>query len=222
MDEGLEASWVKDDNAALDWKRGDELAQQGVLGIILALILANGRVIDDREHCLCGPKTAADLAVVQLRAHLKRLHIQPEWKPPATPASHNPPTSIDALLSAFQRQGYLERDRSSGGGGGATQATQSGRRRSSGNADTGESASEWRWGARAEVEIGERGVAELMAEIYLEGDPDAEERRAAAAQAQVQRGRNQTQQIDPAARLIDDIKRSAGSTLQDATQIEGA
>lgn len=62
---------------------------------------------------------------------------------------------LEAFLYHLQRQGYLEKVR-------VASATTS--------ADApGAPSFEWRWGARAEIEIGERAVAEFIGEIYSDG-----------------------------------------------------
>jgi hypothetical protein len=79
------------------------------------------------------------------------------------------------------RQGYLETVKtnvatgavSRRGGGGRSAGTSRGE---GGIVET----TEWKWGPRAEVEIGEEAVANFVRDVYIDADPDNEAARARA------------------------------------------
>ncbi|GAA6044175.1 hypothetical protein JCM8097_007220 [Rhodosporidiobolus ruineniae] len=153
-----------------DVKR-EEGAAYGILGVVLALILVNGKVLGDD----------------QLISYLRRLSLYPSTPIPLS-LSHPPPTgssakheTLSTFLNALLRAQYLERGKSGHAAatqGGATQ-TQKGGSRTQGpartqrttaggeKAETGDPGVEWRWGPRAEAEIGERGVAKFVERIFL-------------------------------------------------------
>ncbi|RPD58316.1 MAGE-domain-containing protein [Lentinus tigrinus ALCF2SS1-7] len=142
----------------LAWHNTDQLASIGILYVILALILVEGRVISDND----------------LRAILKRLQLPSSAPIPLSSQASNPSVTIDAYLAQLTRQGYIEKLRvgSSGKGAGAkraraTQATQAAD-------DAHLQAYEWRWGPRALGEIGEPGIARFIAE-FMAGHPGQDE-----------------------------------------------
>lgn len=49
-----EDSWLQEKYDILDWRRGHEVAYQGVLAFILCLILTHGQSIEDRKCPLIG------------------------------------------------------------------------------------------------------------------------------------------------------------------------
>ncbi|KAA1098412.1 hypothetical protein PGT21_034946 [Puccinia graminis f. sp. tritici] len=188
-----EDDWNLTNDSILDWKHGDELGHLGILGFILALILMHGRSIDNS----------------QLLIYLKRLKIGENWQPPSTRACAHPPLTIPALLSQFNKQGYLEctQQGSKAGRGGASQASI---RRQSQMPNESNKEVEWHWGARAEIEFGEQQIAEFMSDIYRSA------RGTASSQSQPE---NQATQLARHEKLIQDITKSAGSALQDSSQL---
>ncbi|GAA5844158.1 hypothetical protein JCM3766R1_003275 [Sporobolomyces carnicolor] len=149
-----------------DAKR-EEGAAYGVLGTILALILVNGRVLGDD----------------QLISYLLRLNLTPTSPIPLNLSSPHPESvTLAAYLTLLTKQQYLERSKTAGapqgGGGGATQ-TQAGRSQgpsrtqratAEGIQESGDPSIEWRWGARAEAEVGEEGVARFVQYVFEHGD----------------------------------------------------
>src|SRR6266702_1210005 len=157
------------------WNSADQLSALGILYVILALILVNGKVISDSaSHRTVVRERAADMHVftVDLRLLLRRLRLRPPTQI-ALPA-HTPHRTLtfDAYLSQLQRQGYLDRarigasgaaqKRRRGGGAGATQAG------GGGGGEENDVVWEWRWGPRAAAEIGETAVARFVAEFMAE------------------------------------------------------
>ncbi|TBU37383.1 MAGE family-domain-containing protein [Dichomitus squalens] len=142
------------------WHASDQLAATGILYVVLALILVEGRVVSDGD----------------LRAMLKRLQLPASASVPLnSQATNSQSLTIDAYLAQLTRQGYLEKLRvgtAAAGKGGqkrarATQAPAGG--------DDHLQAFEWRWGPRALTEVGERGIAQFVAESMAEDEDDEED-----------------------------------------------
>jgi hypothetical protein len=127
---------------------------------------------------------------------------------------------MDAYLTHLMRQGYLDRQRvgdtkgTGGKRGRAPAATQGG--------DGGDDAItwEWRWGARAHSEVGEKGMAQFVAEFMVErtGDEevDEDEDDAAAKGKGKGKGRAKPKGGNGQKRLADmmkGIERAAGGNL---------
>lgn len=116
-------------------------------------------------------------------------------------------------LQAFVKQGYLERAKSALAAAGLATQTQghATQRNKKGRAtqvdddgvvggEAGDPGIEWRWGARAELELGEQGVAKFVQAIY------ESEVGAAQGATQAQRsGRGRSGE-----KLLGEIARSAG------------
>ncbi|KAG0148826.1 hypothetical protein CROQUDRAFT_669691 [Cronartium quercuum f. sp. fusiforme G11] len=150
--------WLQEKYDVFDWRRGHEVAFQGILVFILSLILTHGQSIGDQD----------------LRNYLKRLHIDENWSPPSTPACMHPPNNLTALLDDFLKRRYLEYS-GRGGRGNASQLTASQavkRRQSQGPQRDGQD-NVWRWGARAEVEFGQEGIARFITDTFEEALPNA-------------------------------------------------
>lgn len=234
-----EGSWIHEENDVLDWKRGGEVAHQGVLGFILAVILTHGRTIEDRkidsnlqfQAAYQSPQSLVphidSLAPSeQLRTYLKRLRINDVWQPPNTPASIRPPTNLDGLLDVFIRQRYLECIQLGGKGGGSQQtATQSNKRRQS-QGTRGEGVDhkrEWRWGARAEIEFGEQSIAHFIVDLFKEAGSN-QNRQGNGDASTSANGVFRPDQSIPFSKkkLLSDITKAAGSELQDADRLIAA
>ncbi|CDS01809.1 uncharacterized protein SPSC_06480 [Sporisorium scitamineum] len=181
--------------AAVDWKRADHQdGEMGLLYVILALILVNGRTITDAT----------------LHMYLRRIHLQPHTLLPAalrgTGAAYGSASSgsqstqtqarakamqgtLEGFLNAMTKQQYLEKQHSDVGlnlmDAAVNQAQTQGRRRgrtsgSGGRADDETTVWEWRWGSRAEAEVGEKRIAELISLLFT--DPSATQDGAQAAE----------------------------------------
>ncbi|OAV93349.1 hypothetical protein PTTG_12169 [Puccinia triticina 1-1 BBBD Race 1] len=189
-----EDDWSQPNDSILDWKHGDELGHMGILGFVLALILMHGRAIDNS----------------QLLIYFRRLKIGENWQPPSTPACAHPPTQLTRLLSDFAKQGYLEHVKHDGkaGRGGPSQASNN--RQSQTGANDSSQDGEWHWGARAEIEFGETQIAEFMSDVYCSAQGTAADQTQPETHA-AQHARHE--------KLIQDITKSAGSALQDSSQL---
>lgn len=91
------------------------------------------------------------------------------------------PSTLQSLLSQMLRQGYLETVKTNVATGAVSR--RGGVGRSAGNS-RGEGGIvetiEWKWGPRAEVEIGEEAVANFVRDVYIDADPDNEAARGRA------------------------------------------
>ncbi|KAL1942185.1 hypothetical protein VTO73DRAFT_6249 [Trametes versicolor] len=148
------------------WQHADQLASVGILYVILALILVEGRVISDND----------------LRAILKRLQLPANAPIPLSSQTTTQNQTIDAHLAQLTRQGFLEKARV---GNGARKGTKRGRGGAGAANDDGTLAAyEWRWGPRALAEVGERAVAQFVAEFMAArpGEDDADEDAVGASQ----------------------------------------
>ncbi|KAH7886758.1 MAGE-domain-containing protein [Phlebopus sp. FC_14] len=184
----------------ISWSSADQLAALGLLHVILALILVNGRSMSDLD----------------LRANLKRLHLPSNASVTMNARSTHRSMPIDTYLSQLIRQGYLDRARlgdskvAVGKRGRGVLATQV-------NADDNQ-AYEWRWGNRSYYEIGEQEVATFVAEFMVDRamrdavDEDDEEYGAPTRG----RGRGKGKQDDAEKKLttvLKAIERAAGGNL---------
>ncbi|EJT98142.1 hypothetical protein DACRYDRAFT_102028 [Dacryopinax primogenitus] len=125
------------------WQSADDVGLQGLMFVILSLMLVNGRSMPDRIYASVPLTTASGKNV-----------------------------SLDTYLGTLTRLGYLDRTRTHlaalGTQAPPTQAPGRGRRgRGSDDVEEGDVSYEWRWGPRAEAEIGEKRAAEFIADVYL-------------------------------------------------------
>ncbi|KAI0942216.1 hypothetical protein AcW1_002900 [Taiwanofungus camphoratus] len=136
----------------LAWHTADQLGSIGILYVILALILVDGRVVSDND----------------LRALLKRLRLPSGANVPQNGRSTNQSMTIDTYLTQLVRQGYLDRHHvgeAKGAGGKRGRAPAASQ---APTADDGASSWEWRWGPRAMSEVGEKSIAQFVAEFMVE------------------------------------------------------
>lgn len=169
--------------SALDWKSADhQSGEMGLLYIVLALILVNGRSITDAT----------------LHMYLRRIHLHADTPLPSalrgtgpmlgslSSATQSTQTqsrakamhgTLEGFLNAMVKQSYLEKKASDVGvdfmDAAVNQAQTQGRRRGrqsggGGRADDETTVYEWRWGSRAEAEVGERNIAEFISHLFLD------------------------------------------------------
>ncbi|SJX63228.1 uncharacterized protein SRS1_14052 [Sporisorium reilianum f. sp. reilianum] len=187
---------TSESKAAVDWNRADHQdGEMGLLYIILALILVNGRTITDAT----------------LHMYLRRIHLEPHTLLPAALRGTGPAYgsassgsqstqtqarakamhgTLEGFLNAMVKQQYLEKQRSDVGldfmDAAVNQAQTQGRRRgrtsggAGGRADDETTVWEWRWGSRAEAEVGEKRIAELISVLFA--DPSSTQDGAQAAE----------------------------------------
>ncbi|KAJ7113007.1 MAGE family-domain-containing protein [Mycena epipterygia] len=181
----------------LSWSTADQVGPVGILYVILALILVSGRVMGDHD----------------LRAMLKRLRLPATGTIAFSAASTHRSLTLDAYLTILIRQGFLDRQQV----GEAKKGKGAGKRGrvAQGEDDAGQTY-EWRWGTRAQSEVGEKAIAAFVADFMVAGDqadePDEEE------EAGVGRARANKRRADAASKLekmTKGIERAAGGQLAD-------
>ena len=205
---------------ARDVKR-EEGGAYGVLGVILGLILVSGKTLGEGASysSLHGaePSNAADPSTTadQLVVYLKKLGLNLNKSIPASLAAR--PTkeggvSLQKYLTTLASQGYLEKSKA---GTGALAATQASKSQQNGGAG-GDPSVEWKWGARAESEFGEAGIARFVKEIYESkgpGERDDDEEGGEDVDVDVVNGKE---------KLLTEIGRASGSAnLAEATAVKG-
>ncbi|KAM0789606.1 hypothetical protein ACM66B_000412 [Microbotryomycetes sp. NB124-2] len=201
-----------------DVKR-EEGAAYGILGVILALCLVNGKAITDD----------------QLVMYLRRLSLTPSTViPMSINSAHGDQTTLAKYIDQLVQQGYLEKAASTTGG--AAAATQIGKssgrvpstqrtQRASG-VEAGDPGIEYRWGARSEVELGEVGIAKFIQYVYEVGQngqvvPEEDEADEGGDGDAVQQQQQQQQTVNRE-RLMKEIARAAGTKkLQSAYPTAG-
>ncbi|KIY51083.1 MAGE protein, partial [Fistulina hepatica ATCC 64428] len=171
----------------ISWNTSDQLGSIGVLYVILGLILADGRVISDMD----------------LRGYLKRLRLGPKDSMSLSPLSTHRSVSVDQFLTTLLRQGFVDRDAI-----GETKTKSKGKRVRAQADDDGGPQYEWRWGPRAHSEIGERAVAQFMAEFMVGGNEEDEEGENGL-------GQDKRQDEVHLERMARGIERAAGGNLSD-------
>ncbi|KAF8321109.1 hypothetical protein DL93DRAFT_1601309 [Clavulina sp. PMI_390] len=202
------------DDTLIAWRLMDNVAVVGILHVILALILANGRSIPNP----------------QLRAQLKKLNLKPSVSiiphPPQAAFQHaQKPLTLDVLLTQLQKAGYLDRARIATGDSGPRGA---GKKRPStagarGGDDDGEGGNgeeiEWKWGTRAIGEINELGVARLVMEFMGDrfaarevGEDEGEEPTQGGQGGGGENGKSEARKKHEEA-VMKDLVRSAGGPL---------
>ncbi len=157
----------------------------GLLWVILGLIMVNDRGMSDSESRPLSIATPLPSSVgIDEAAHSSRLesflrcdmsktellhhHLSTHFSiKPTTPLPFTSPTStslnpltLPTFLTALVKQNYLEKVKSNKDSSVAQVGTGGGTGGGGGSGDF-----EYRWGARAEAEIGEMEVAEFMAEM---------------------------------------------------------
>ncbi|VDB83147.1 unnamed protein product [Peniophora sp. CBMAI 1063] len=183
----------------LAWNTGDHLAALGVMHVVLALILVNGKVVSDGD----------------LRNTLRRLRLREGDVVDFPATAPHRTTPVDSFLSDLVRRQYLDRSRVGGapgkrGRGAASQAQ---------NDNEGD-AYEWRWGPRAFAEVGELGIARFVAELMAErrAAPGVESSDDDEGDTRARRARKKQREDDSEKKLqamMRGIERAAGGELTD-------
>ena len=203
------------------WNSSDQLGALGILHVVLAIILVNGRVISD-SMSMISPRNVTDIRiwfVVDLRTALKRLRLVPTASIPLSAASTHRSIQLEAYLSLLLRQGYLDRIRLGGSKGGNKRGRMTQSQAQTQHDGDGEVAWEWRWGARAMTEIGEAPVARFVAEFIAErmasndsGSEDEDDDGEAARKRAKKRKEEANKRLDA---LTKGIEKAAGGDLQE-------
>ncbi|KAJ7704158.1 MAGE family-domain-containing protein [Mycena metata] len=189
----------------ISWSSADHVGAIGILYVVLALILVSGRVMGDQD----------------LRMILKRLQL-PNTATVAFGASSTHRTlTLDAYLTLLIRQGFLDRQQVGGGADGGKKGAGKGKRGRVSQADEESGQTyEWRWGNRAQSEVGEKAIAGFVAEFMVAeeagGEEDGEDEDGQGQGAAAGRARAQKRKADAEGRLakmMKGIERAAGGQL---------
>ncbi|THH31688.1 hypothetical protein EUX98_g2522 [Antrodiella citrinella] len=168
------------------WHSTDQLGSIGILYVVLAFILVNGRTISDN----------------QLRATLRTLRLLPTAHVPTSNQSTHQDLTLDTYLNQLVRQNYLERYRV----GEAKGAKKRGRAPAASQADDGANALEWRWGPRAMSEVGESDIAKFVADFMVHREDAGDDEGNANQQGKAR------QRVE---KMLQGIEKAAGGRLLD-------
>ncbi|KAJ7751006.1 MAGE family-domain-containing protein [Mycena maculata] len=185
----------------ISWCSADHVGPLGVLYVILALILVSGRVMGDQD----------------LRATLKRLRLPAVGTIGFSAASTHRTLTLDAYLTTLLRQGFLDRQQV----GEAKKGGNKGKRGRVAQADDEAGQTyEWRWGARAQSEVGEVAICQFIAEFMIgedgHGREEPEEEEEGAGGSGAGRARTEKRRADKQSKLdkmAKGIERAAGGQL---------
>ncbi|TFK63639.1 MAGE-domain-containing protein [Pluteus cervinus] len=182
----------------LSWSTSDQLGGLGVLYVVLALILVNGRVISDMD----------------LRSYLKRLRLSSTSLIPLTSQSTHQSLNLDQYLTNLSRQNYLDCQQMGEGkrGKGKGSGVKRGRATQGGGDDEG-ATYEWRWGSRAFSEVGEMGIAKFVAEFMVGYEDDSSDDEEGNSRARVREKRAAAEA--KMGRMMQGLERVAGGQLTD-------
>ncbi|EKM51401.1 uncharacterized protein PHACADRAFT_152114 [Phanerochaete carnosa HHB-10118-sp] len=180
--------------AILAWENADTLGTVGLLYVILSLILVHGRNLPDND----------------LKAYLRRLRLNQNTPIPTNARLPHAAPTLEAFLWQCVRQGYLDLQRLGDAKGGPKKRGRAPAATQVGNGGDEAVVYEWRWGPRAQAEVGEQDVARFVADFMVErarheaagGDTDEDED--AGETAEVKKMRERT---------MGGIERAAGGNL---------
>ncbi|KAI0791274.1 MAGE family-domain-containing protein [Abortiporus biennis] len=185
------------------WQSSDQVGNIGILYVILALILVNGRSMTDADLC----------------SLLKRLRLPMTAPLRTTSQSTHQHLTTESYLTQLIRQGYLDKiDTSKINVGGtkkrvrAPTATQAHKQEDNANY-------EWRWGPRSMSEVGEVGIAKFVAEFMVQQNkeliPDGEDEEEGEGALDVEGYPRAKQQLEAMMKGVE--KAAAGGKLLDIT-----
>ncbi|GJE95223.1 MAGE domain-containing protein [Phanerochaete sordida] len=136
------------------WENADNLGSIGLLYVILSLVLVHGRNLPDTE----------------LKTYLRRLRLTPNTTVPYT--SRVPLAgmglTLEQFLQACIRQGYLDLQRIGDAKGAQKKRGRAPAATQAANAADEGVVYEWRWGPRAQAEVGEEDIARFVADFMVE------------------------------------------------------
>lgn len=107
-----------------------------------------------------------NLTTDDLKTFLRRLRLLPTTPIPTNSRVQHPAHTLENFLAISVRQGYLDLQRL-GDAKGAPRKRGRAPAATQGNADEG-IVYEWRWGPRAQAEVGEQDVARFVADFMVE------------------------------------------------------
>ncbi|PWN30402.1 MAGE-domain-containing protein [Jaminaea rosea] len=174
----------------LDWNKADgQLGSMGLTFLILSLILLNGRSLpDDQFRALLHrlglqntkqlpetlrPDSAMPLAADGTQATQRNASRNSDAAGGAATDTVARPSSLQSFLNQLLKHQYLEKVSTgmTNARGTTQQQTQRARGARKSADGQGDDRMEWRWGPRAEVEIGEVAVADFVSAVYVDAAP---------------------------------------------------
>lgn len=121
--------------------------------------------------------------------------------------------TVEQYLSTLIRQGYLDQQQA-----GEAAKAKGKRGRVAANADDDSGATyEWRWGPRAQSEVGEKGIAQFVAEFMVgdADDDDDEEEEDGGRRARGRGAAGKESAQDRLEKMLKGVERAAGGQLAD-------
>jgi hypothetical protein len=195
----------------ISWSRGDQLGSIGILYVVLALVLTNGRVMADSQSssllCRCDH---SDYHSGDLRRYLKSLRLPSN--PNVQPIRYNTSstirsTTLDTYLSGLLKQGYLDRQQVGDQRKGKKGGVGSKRLRTQAEDLEDGRAYEWRWGPRAHCEVGEENIGRFIAEFMVEREVNEDQGGNTQGRAATRRREDKVQ------KMYIGIEKAAGGKL---------
>lgn len=142
-----------------------------------------------------------------LRSYFKKLDVLPNTDLPinssTAPSTASTKLTLDGLLQTFTKQGYLERIGTTGGRSRREQHEADAVEARTGSGGGGDPNLSWRWGARADGEIGETNIGHFI-ETFFEESADV----------------GQTRRKEISDNLWKNMGRAAGNKLQVAQPLQ--
>jgi hypothetical protein len=150
--------------------------------------------------------------LVDLRANLKRLRLPPNGEITLNAESTVKSLAINGYLTQLIRQGYLDQQLVGQAKGAASKKR--GRAAASSSQPEEGGTYEWRWGPRAQSEVGEKAIAAFVAEFMVErvgeGENDRDGEESAAA-----RKKRREAALKRLGGVLKGVQRAAGGELMD-------
>ncbi|KAF8621396.1 hypothetical protein AX15_007849 [Amanita polypyramis BW_CC] len=187
----------------ISWSKGEQPGPIGVLYVVLALILVNGRIISD----------------VDLRINLKRLRLPTGGEIAFSALSTHKTLAVDQYLATLMRQNYIDREQIGDGKAGKGRGNKRSRLATQVAQDVEEGvAYQWQWGSRAHCEVGEKAIGKFVAEVMVgdRTDVDVDDEEAdKAGPSRRGRGRGSDKTEAKIEKMLTGIERAAGGNLTD-------
>lgn len=146
---------------------------------------------------------------VDLRAYLKRLRLPATGNVIFNAHSTHSNVALDLYLTTLIRQGYIDRQQI-----GADAKKAKGKAKRARADDESGNTYEWRWGNRAQSEIGEKGIAQFVAE-FMVGEEEAEDEEEDEGSGRGRANKKQAEAESKLAKMTKGIERAAGGQLAD-------
>jgi hypothetical protein len=152
------------------------------------------------------------LRIVELRAHLKRLGLPLTGMLSFDAQSTHRSMTVEQYLSTLIRHGYLDQQQA-----GEAAKAKGKRGRVAANADDDSGATyEWRWGPRARSEVGEKGIAQFVAEFMVgDADDDEDDEEEEGRRTKGRGAARKESAQDKLEKMLKGVEKAAGGQLAD-------